>query len=290
MCAHKLAAQKVARYKLAWSRMKWPLFVTLTVRSTDDAFVGVRSLVEKFFAFRRGKWWKSCKIAGGIRGLELTHGAGGWHPHLHLLIDCEWLAIDTPKPAPGDSRQKVKLKLKAAQRELVRKWASHVGDIEAVVWVKRAKPGTEREVIKYSVKPSELVKLKSRAAEAIRAMEGTRACQCWGNCLGVVKELEALENKELVQCQCEGCQNARYMPTAVLIGGPGAVEKRHEAYLKASAKEIQEQSKAATQRVRDRIKAEPMIETLAKYEAAMTRKPAGRIYVMTPRRDPREAV
>jgi hypothetical protein len=53
--------------------------------------------------FKNGDWWQafkgSHKVAGSIRALELTQGAHGWHPHLHVLFflwrDVEILPFET---------------------------------------------------------------------------------------------------------------------------------------------------------------------------------------------------
>lgn len=217
VCANKIAAKKGAKFAHAFELLRWPLFVTLTMRSPESAADGVRQLIKAFKDFRRGKWWKACNIKGGVRGVEITWAQGGWHPHLHLLMDCEWLAINTPRIMPGDSPQIKAIKLKAAQRELTAKWAEHLGQDISICWVKRAKKGTEREVLKYTINPEDLLEMKGRAGEAIRAMEGSRATQGWGTCFGIGKLLEQQEEAEKPKCECEGCQNASYVPAALVM-------------------------------------------------------------------------
>jgi plasmid rolling circle replication initiator protein Rep len=220
VCSRKIAAAKCARYALALRRMQWPLFVTLTVRSRSYAEESVRELVAAFFAFRRRKWWKDCDIKGGIRGVEITHGAGGWHPHLHILMDCEWLAVNAPKIRMGDTKEVKKMKLKAAQKELTEEWANHTGQEISICWVKRADKSTLREVIKYTVDPDDLIKADGWAAEAIRCMRHTRATQAWGSCHGIAAEAKALEMEEKPRCQCPGCEDARFLPVMALLA-PG---------------------------------------------------------------------
>lgn len=218
VCAHVLAGEKVAKYQLALKRMKWPLFVTLTVRSSEYAEESVRALIEAFFGFRRTKWWKACEIAGGIRGVEITHAAGGWHPHLHLLMDCEWLAVEAPKPGRGCAKQKFAILKKQAQRELAKEWAKYLGQETSMVYVKRANKRTLHEVVKYSIDPEDLVEADGWAGEAIRCMRGTRATQTWGNCHGLAAEFRKLENESAPRCTCPGCTRPSWLPSVLVDG------------------------------------------------------------------------
>lgn len=51
----------------------------------------------------QGKGWKDLKeaygVIGYVRSLELTHGANGWHPHLHVLIFTDRMADSEEKLA-----------------------------------------------------------------------------------------------------------------------------------------------------------------------------------------------
>lgn len=50
-------------------------------------------IADSFRAVISGRPWlrlkKSLRIVGNIRSVEITHGANGWHPHLHVLIFAE---------------------------------------------------------------------------------------------------------------------------------------------------------------------------------------------------------
>jgi hypothetical protein len=216
VCARKIAAQKVARYELALQRMTWPLFVTLTVRSKEYAAESVRELVEAFFAFRRTKWWKACDVKGGIRGVEITHAAGGWHPHLHLLIDCRWMSAGASLRTHDEHGMPARPAYRQAQVSLTEAWAKATGQDTSIVKVKRADKNTLKEIVKYSIDPKDLVEMEGTAGEAIRCMKGTRATQAWGSCHGIAREARILENKADTGCKCEGCTSPRFMPSVLV--------------------------------------------------------------------------
>ena len=47
------------------------------------------ALLGAYKLFRNGRWWmdfqQSFGVVGTIRGLEVTYGDNGWHPHIHLM-------------------------------------------------------------------------------------------------------------------------------------------------------------------------------------------------------------
>ncbi len=71
------------------------LFITLTAAHTSetalepflDALGDAMSLVYEGSPWKRFK--QSCGYIGSIKGLEITRGGHGWHPHYHLLWFCE---------------------------------------------------------------------------------------------------------------------------------------------------------------------------------------------------------
>lgn len=67
------------------------MLLTLTVphKWHEAAFGVVDGLLEAFRAFGQGrKRWTDAVpgYVGSVRALEVTHGANGWHPHLHVLV------------------------------------------------------------------------------------------------------------------------------------------------------------------------------------------------------------
>ena len=276
VCSRKIAATLVARHSYALSMLQWPLMVTLTVRSKSYAEGSVRELVESFFRFRRRRWWKACNIKGGIRGVEITHGAGGWHPHLHLLMDCEWLAVNTPKPPRRCHPDNMAILCKSAQKELAAEWAEHTGQDISIVWVTRAKPETVREIIKYTVDPADLVEMGPNMVEAIRCMAKTRATQTWGSCHGLVGKMKAVEDAAWEPPLCESAARGEYqahapqwIPTALVTPS----EKQRAARDQRIVRELAAKNKAEWAAFIARRKARKDWEaariTLAKYQAAI---------------------
>jgi len=71
------------------------LFLTLTAshnaKTPLEPFLG--ALGSAMRLVYTGRPWtrfrKSCDYVGSIKGVEITHGENGWHPHYHLLWFCE---------------------------------------------------------------------------------------------------------------------------------------------------------------------------------------------------------
>jgi hypothetical protein len=67
------------------------LLVTYTLRhNAGDSLAAVLSpLLAAFQKVHEDRWWVNFsaehRIYGKVRALEVTHGASGWHPHLHCL-------------------------------------------------------------------------------------------------------------------------------------------------------------------------------------------------------------
>src|SRR5581483_357530 len=53
----------------------------------------IPAIADGFRAVKSGRAWvalrKRVGIVGTIRSMEVTHGANGWHPHLHVLVRFE---------------------------------------------------------------------------------------------------------------------------------------------------------------------------------------------------------
>lgn len=93
-CARRLARSFIARHTTALLAMKQPKLLTLTFHSTKRLTrKHITHYLKCLTKLRHRKLWKD-NVAGGITGLELTWGPPGWHPHLHLLIDANYI----PRP------------------------------------------------------------------------------------------------------------------------------------------------------------------------------------------------
>lgn len=67
--------------------------LTLTTRSTDDPLSDqLDHLIGSFRRLRQRRWWKK-RVVGGCWFIQLTRAkdTSRWHPHLHCLIDSEFL-------------------------------------------------------------------------------------------------------------------------------------------------------------------------------------------------------
>jgi hypothetical protein len=192
-------------------RMRWPLFVTLTMRNESDLSSGaIRKLRRAFGKLRHRKLWKSCTL-GGIAAVEVTNIGNGWHPHLHAVIDCRWLAWKTPAPLSRDTLEEKKAKFQAAAVELEAVWSKCLGQLTSSVKVKRASRDTiAKEVTKYTVKNEDLVLCEGSAGELIYALDKSRMMTTFGTAHGqCVKDVraeakaaaakETLEYKSLMQ-------------------------------------------------------------------------------------------
>lgn len=195
VCVRKIATQRSLRYERAAASCQWPMFLTLTranlgALSAND----IRDLRRRFGKFRRQTFWAS-NVVGGVACIEITNTGKGWHPHLHCLLDCEWLAIETPKPKQWHSRAaKAKLFQRAAA-ELERNWSACLGQLVSSVKVKRTS-GADivREVCKYAVKGSDLIESPDPIGPALWAMKSTRLVTSFGSFYG--KRLVTADEKK----------------------------------------------------------------------------------------------
>jgi len=166
--------------------MEWPLSVMFTMRNPDGIKGAVDILAGEFREFRRTKFWRTC-VKGGFVGFEMTHNGRGCHVHLHALVDCEWLAISTPKIMRGHSKAEMARLCELAQRELSAVWAAYLGQDTAQVWVRRADKKALAETIKYPFKPADFKKLKCSISEIIDEIDAGRRVASFGNCHGSSK-------------------------------------------------------------------------------------------------------
>jgi hypothetical protein len=216
-CAAIVAAKRSRKYARAAKKMKWPLFLTLTVPNSDDP-ESLRVLRKDFGRFRRRKLWKD-KVKSGIVGVEVTAKTTGWHPHLHCLIDCRWLSLSVPEPRQTDSAQLIADKCRAAQAEVAAGWADVCGHRRAFVWIRRADARAVREVIKYTVKGSTLANPPPSASGArllvsdlIDVLERTRSISAFGELYGQMGADDDAPACECEECHAVGC----YLPDQII--------------------------------------------------------------------------
>lgn len=212
-CAWKLQAKRLDRYAGAVRLMARPAFLTLTVENSPDPD-SIRQLRNAWSRMRRRKLIAE-KVAGGVAAVEVTNQGNGWHPHLHAIIDCDWLSIHVPAPTWTDSQGVYDQKCEMAQAELSSVWAGVVKQSEAVVWISRMKDLTRLIYsLKYCVKGSDLVESPDAIAPMIRVLDKSRLVSAFGNLHGRTREMDADERPVMV---CESCGHERsYLPVEIV--------------------------------------------------------------------------
>jgi len=218
LCAPMLSVERVMRTRKAVLAMKWPLAVTLTIRNTLTITRAVFArLLKGFRRLRQRRVWKDC-VRGGFVACELTNRGRGWHPHLHILCDAEWLSLTTAPPAKWMSKAQKKNIFERAAKELEKEWCECIGQKTASVRVRRkyGKAGTvaaQCEAMKYAVKPGALLECESSASEAIDAMTGTRLFSGFGSCYRLKLDDDAPSESR----PCESCgEHGGWLPTALV--------------------------------------------------------------------------
>jgi hypothetical protein len=145
--------------------------------------------------------------------LEISHTGNGWHPHLHIICDCEWLSLETPPPKPWWNREDKAAAYQGAAAEVSREWAQCAKQCTSNVYIQRVKTGARaekatKEQIKYTLKGEDLVKCKGRASELIDAMKSVRLYRGFGNCFRVKVE----DKVERTPCPCSSCGCIQWEP------------------------------------------------------------------------------
>lgn len=213
-CLRFISGRRSARVRGAVAEMRWPLFLTLTQPNSDDP-EQVRHLRRSFGKLRHRKLWTS-RTTGGVAAIEVTNAGRGWHPHLHAVIDCEWLAYRTPPPEFHRGSAHVAARCRAAQEELTGIWRSCLKVPEAIVHVKRCRAATiTEEIVKYSVKGSDLMNSPDPIAPMIRVLEATRLVTTFGTFFGRGREFDDEANNQKTACESCGSEGD-FIPTDAL--------------------------------------------------------------------------
>lgn len=140
-------------------------FVTLSLKHTDAPLVDqIRRLYLGFRKLRQAKLWKRSQ-RGGVFILEVKRGAAGWHPHLHVIAEGDWLP----------------------QRALSEAWLKVTGD-SFIVDVRLLKTGDDAAhyVCKYITKGTsvDVWSNPELGAEWISATRGVRTAATFGTWRG----------------------------------------------------------------------------------------------------------
>lgn len=138
-------------------------FLTLTLRSTTESLADLLDLL--LFAFRRlrrTRWWRD-RVRGGCGFVEIkwSEAKQRWHPHLHVIVDSEWLDKST---------------LSGTWHQVTGQ--SFIVDIRLIIDTDAA----IRYITKYASKPlnNTFLARPERLQEAITALGGRRLCMTFG--------------------------------------------------------------------------------------------------------------
>jgi len=221
-CAWGIQMERMARFAGAINLMQWPMMLTLTQPNSADP-ESLRALKESWAKMRRRKLVAS-KVLGGVTTFEVTNTGNGWHPHLHAVIDCKWLALHVPPPQFGDPPDVVKSKCDHARQELSDLWGSIIGSPEAIVLAARVKDKTAaRYALKYATKSEELLACKERISPLIRVLQKTRLVAAFGNLHGRIQEMDT---DEAPSVECPHCHDEKSLvPWSVI----DILKRRQEA-------------------------------------------------------------
>lgn len=187
-CAPKRANERAGRMRAAIRLMKWPMHITLTVPNIregceDRGFL--RALLLAFRTLRRSTLWSRC-VKGGVYGMEVTNKGNGWHPHIHIIADCRWLAVKTPEPHHTDTTEERTYKFQLAAQELQCAWAKATDlEMHKSIWIRRCDAGAATEVAKYAIKAADLLNTTGSAAAMCNILDSCRLTAPFGSMRGL---------------------------------------------------------------------------------------------------------
>lgn len=142
-------------------------FVTLTLKSSADTLESqVSRLYDSFRRLRNSKVWRQ-SVRGGVWFFQLTvnRSTGMWHPHLHILVDSDYIR----------------------QRALSNRWLDITCDSKIVDIRKVHKVEDAAEyVARYATSPGDLLKCSvAEGAVMMIGLKGRRLCGSFGNAKGI---------------------------------------------------------------------------------------------------------
>lgn len=170
LCAAAIAAERAKEVtqavEAAWFQSLTASFVTFTFQhqpgeTLEDLLAALRGSLRRFFGGKAAKGFQDrTGWAGLIRALEVTHGASGWHPHVHMLwitarpltpedrqwVEARWLAALTKGGRYGAPGVAVDIR-PVRNREGIGRYVAKVGNVAGIsleLTAGHAKNGTKR--------------------------------------------------------------------------------------------------------------------------------------------------
>lgn len=146
-----------------FSKVQKPRLVTLTLRHTDALLADqVHDIYDYFRKFRKRKFFRS-KTRGGVWFFHIKKSQtdGRWHPHLHMLVDSDFLE----------------------HKEISKLWAKITGGSKIVHVKAVTNPqNSVKHAARYSAEPCDLSKhTVVDSLEVFYALHGKRICGTWGS-------------------------------------------------------------------------------------------------------------
>ena len=184
ICSYKTSQVRAGLIQSMIEGLRHPKFVTLTMpRWTDDPGDGIKYIREAFTRLRRTGGIPG--LEGGAYSVEVVPKPDGWHIHMHLILDCDYIA----------------------HKRLMAAWGRAIGVQSPSVDVRDA-GGTQaaKYVAKYVTKSLNPKDGPEAYARLYQAIHGLRLFSLFGKWYKSASMIEALRgSQQHVQCKCPRC-------------------------------------------------------------------------------------
>lgn len=213
-CARIVSAKRLEKYSGVIDLMRSPIFVTLTMPHTAETSSpdDVRKLRRALGRFRNRAWFKR-RVSGGIASIEVTCGENGWHPHVHMLIEARWFSVTVPSPDGRYSKKDREEMQRASQQEILWQWQRALAiDEGGGVFISRARFGVAREILKYAVKPGDLVEAQWPLAPLLRVLSVSRLITTWGSVRKAHQKIASLQDDDEKRSLICSCGESAWLP------------------------------------------------------------------------------
>jgi Replication protein len=181
LCGRHRVSRLLESYGGVLKEVKNAKMVTVSMRSRPlgELKLAVKELWDAFSRLRHRSIWKG--VRGCIAALEVTFNVGSrtWHPHLHVLLDGDYIDWAVLRSAWYDCTR---------------------GEGNAV-YIQRARAGWERELIKYVTKVSALYRSSAAIDEFLRFARGRRFIRTYGTLYNCAASREETRGPIV----CKGC-------------------------------------------------------------------------------------
>ena len=194
-CNNHLTADRTSQVEWWTKTIRQPKHVVLTIKNVSNITpLHIDELRSFFTKLRHRKAFKNWR--GGFYSMQITHSATGWHPHIHLVVDTNWIDLN---------------ELNSAWRQITR----GAGQVTKVMDCRDK--GYLRRVTSYIARGSEMAAWDPQTiAECINAFRGRRTFGVFGSLFGMRSEfaewIAELKAKR-PRCDCGSC-NVKYLTEA----------------------------------------------------------------------------